>query len=65
VHGSAMPSASAIEAIVLAVPITAQVPAVVARFSSIRSMSSAVTPPARYFAQKRRQSVHAPSRSPR
>ncbi len=43
--GSAMPSASAIDAIVDAVPITAQVPAVVA--------------------QKRRQSVHAPRRSPR
>jgi hypothetical protein len=65
VPGSAMPSASAIDAIVLAVPITAQVPAVVARFSSMRSISSDVTPPARYLAQKRRQSVQAPRRSPR
>ena len=59
-----MPSASAIEAIVLAVPITAQVPAVVARLPSMSSISSEVTSPARYFAQKRRQSVQAPSRSP-
>ena len=63
--GSAMPSASAMQAIVLAVPITAQVPAVVARLPSISSISSASTSPARYFAQKRRQSVQAPSRSPR
>ena len=49
---------------VLAVPITAHVPAVVARLPSISSISVSVTPPARYFAQKRRQSVHAPSRSP-
>ena len=40
----------------LAVPITAQVPAVVARFSSMRSISADVTPPARYLAQNRRQS---------
>src|SRR5438045_9303240 len=59
-----MPSASAIEAIVLAVPITAQVPAVVARLPSISSISEGVTSPARYLAQKRRQSVQAPSRSP-
>jgi len=65
VPGSAIPSASASEAIVLAVPITAHVPAVVARFSSMRPISSALTPPARYLAQKRRQSVQAPSRSPR
>jgi len=64
VPGSAMPSASAIAAIVLAVPITAQVPAVVARFCSIWQISSAVTPPARYLAQKRRQSVQAPTARP-
>ncbi len=64
VPGSAMPSASAIDAIVLAVPITAQVPAVVARFASISRICSASTLPARNCAQKRRQSVHAPRRSP-
>ena len=61
---SPMPSASARQAMVLAVPITAQVPAVVARLPSTASMPSSSMPPARYFAQKRRQSVHAPSRSP-
>ena len=59
-----MPNASAREAIVLAVPITAQVPAVVARLPSTSWISSADTSPARYLAQKRRQSVQAPSRSP-
>src|ERR1700744_5881444 len=59
-----MPSVSAIDAIVLAVPITAQVPAVVARLPSISWISSLLTSPARYLAQKRRQSVQAPSRSP-
>ncbi len=62
--GNIMPSASTTEAIVLAVPITAQVPAVVARLPSISSISDGVTSPARYLAQKRRQSVQAPSRSP-
>ncbi len=65
VPGSIMPSASAIAAMVLAVPITAQVPAVVARLPSISSISSRLTSPARKRAQKRRQSVQAPSRSPR
>ena len=64
VPGSVMPSASAIEAMVLAVPITAQVPAVVARLPSMPSISSSETSSARYFAQKRRQSVQAPRRSP-
>ena len=64
VPGSAMPSVSARHAIVLAVPITAQVPAVVARLPSMPAISSLVIWPARYFAQKRRQSVQAPSRSP-
>ena len=43
VPGSVMPSASAIEAMVLAVPITAQVPAVVARLPSTSSISSSET----------------------
>ena len=64
VPGSAMPSASAMHAMVLAVPMTAQVPAVVARLASILSISPAGSWPARKRAQKRRQSVHAPSRSP-
>ena len=64
VPGSAMPSVSARHAIVLAVPITAQVPAVVARLPSMPSMTSLLICPARYLAQKRRQSVQAPSRSP-
>ena len=64
VPGSAMPSASAMDAIVEAVPITAQVPAVVARLPSMVSISAELTFPARCSAQKRRQSVQAPSRSP-
>ena len=40
--GSAMPSASAMQAIVLAVPITAQVPAVVARLPSTSAISASV-----------------------
>jgi hypothetical protein len=59
-----MPSASAMQAIVEAVPITAQVPAVVASRPSTIEISSSLTLPARYCAQKRRQSVQAPSRSP-
>ena len=59
-----MPSASAIEDMVEAVPITAQVPAVVARLPSISSMPASSTVPARCSAQKRRQSVQAPRRSP-
>ena len=43
VPGSAMPSVSARQAIVLAVPITAQVPAVVARLLSMPSISSLVS----------------------
>jgi len=64
VPGSAMPSVSASAAIVDAVPMTAHVPAVAARLPSISWISVALSPPARYFAQKRRQSVQAPSRSP-
>jgi hypothetical protein len=60
-----MPRASAIEAMVEAVPITAQVPAVVARFPSTSWIPASSTLPARCRAQKRRQSVQAPSLSPR
>ena len=48
-----------------AVPITAQVPAVVASLPSISEISLSSILPARYCAQNRRQSVQAPSRSPR
>ncbi len=65
VPGRHMPSASVIDAMVLAVPITGQVPAVVASPPSTASISSWLTLPARNCAQKRRQSVQAPSRSPR
>ncbi len=64
VPGRIMPSASARQAMVEAVPITAQVPAVVASLPSTSEISSASILPARYCAQKRRQSVQAPSRSP-
>ena len=47
----------------LAVPITMQVPAVVASRVSTTAISSASIAPARYCAQKRRQSVQAPRRS--
>ena len=63
--GRLMPSASVIQAIVLAVPMTAQVPAVVASRPSTRSISASSISPARKRAQKRRQSVQAPRRSPR
>ena len=46
-----MPSVSAMQAMVEAVPITPQVPAVVASRPSISSIRSAVTRPARYAAQ--------------
>ena len=48
----------------MAVPITAQVPAVTESRPSTVSISSESTEPARYFAQKPRQSVQAPSRWP-
>ncbi len=64
VPGRSMPSASATHAIVLAVPMTAQVPAVVASRVSTRSIVARSTSLLRNFAQKRRQSVHAPRRSP-
>ena len=62
--GSIMPIASVTQAMVLAVPITMQVPAVGASFASIALISCASISPARKRAQKRRQSVQAPSRSP-
>ena len=65
VPGRIMPSASTKQAMVEAVPITAQVPAVVASLPSISEISRSSILPARYCAQKRRQSVQAPSRSPR
>lgn len=52
-------------AMVLAVPMTAQVPAVTARCPSTVPISSAEISPARKRAQNWRQSVHAPMRSPR
>ena len=64
VPGRVMPSASASAAMVLAVPITAQLPAVVTRLPSISAISPAETSLARNLAQKRRQSVQAPRRSP-
>ena len=65
VPGRIMPSASAMQAMVEAVPMTAQVPAVVASRPSMSVISLSSILPARYCAQKRRQSVQAPSRSPR
>ena len=62
--GIIMPIASAQQAMVLAVPITMQVPAVGHSFSSISPISRASISLPRYLPQKRRQSVHAPSRSP-
>jgi len=50
------------QAMVEAVPITAQVPAVVASLPSTSEISASSILPARYCAQKRRQSVQAPSR---
>jgi len=55
-------SASAIQAMVEAVPITAQVPAVTASLPSTSDISLADITSAKR-AQNRRQSVHAPSRS--
>ncbi len=62
--GRLMPSASVTHAIVLAVPITAHVPAVVARFDSSSRMRASSSSPARYRAHHARQSVHAPRRLP-
>src|SRR4051794_20650241 len=62
--GSDRPSASVIQAMVLAVPITMQVPTEGARRPLTASISTSSISPARYFAQRRRQSVHAPNTSP-
>ena len=62
--GSIMPRASAVRAMVEAVPITMQVPAVGIRRPPTVSMVSASIPPARWRAHSLRQSVQAPRRSP-
>ncbi len=62
--GSIMPIASVHSAIVLAVPITMHVPAAGASLPSISLISRSLISFARNRAQKRRQSVQAPSRSP-
>ena len=62
--GSASPIVSTMHAIVLAVPITMQVPGVGASRPLIASISAASMRPARKSPQRRRQSVHAPSCSP-
>src|SRR5919199_1624467 len=63
--GRAIPSASAMAAIVDAVPITVQWPSERLIPSSSSRMASSSIVPARYSAQKRRQSEHAPRLSPR
>ncbi len=62
--GSINPNASTKSAMVEAVPITMQVPAVGQSAPSTSSIATASTAPARCRAQNRRQSVQAPSRSP-
>ena len=59
-----MPSASAIAAIVLAVPITMQVPVDGKSSPWTASRRAASSAPARCSLQTRRQSVHAPRRVP-
>ena len=63
VPGSVMPSASAMAAMVEAVPMTAQVPAVVTSRPSTASISAWPSLPARNCVQNLRQSVQAPTRS--
>ena len=63
VPGSVMPSASAMAAMVEAVPMTAQVPAVVTSRPSTASISGLPSLPARNCTQNLRQSVQAPTRS--
>ncbi len=63
-YGSENPSASITHAIVLAVPITMQVPTEGASRPLTTSISASSILPARCCAQSRRQSVQAPSTSP-
>ncbi len=62
--GKERPSASVMQAMVEAVPITMQVPTDGARRPLTASISTSSISPARYFAHSRRQSVQAPSTSP-
>ena len=62
--GSDRPSASVMQAMVLAVPITMQVPTDGASRPLTASISSPSISPARNFPHSRRQSVQAPSTSP-
>src|SRR6476646_7966228 len=62
--GSDRPIASVMQAMVLAVPITMQVPTDGARRPLTASIWLSSISPARYFAHSRRQSVQAPSTSP-
>src|SRR5262249_60565576 len=62
--GSDRPIASVMQAMVLAVPITMQVPTEGARRPLTASISVSSISPARYFAHSLLQSVQAPSTSP-
>src|ERR1700688_3086361 len=62
--GSDRPSASVMQAMVEAVPITMQVPTDGASRPLTASISTSSISPARYLAHNRRQSVQAPSTSP-
>src|SRR4029077_11411408 len=62
--GNDKPIGSVMQAMVLAVPITMQVPTEGARRLLTASISLSSISPARYFPQRRRQSVQAPSTSP-
>src|SRR6476660_8438797 len=62
--GSDRPSASVMQAMVEAVPITMQVPTDGASRPLTSSISASSISPARYLAHSRRQSVQAPSTSP-
>src|SRR6201993_5186547 len=62
--GSDRPSASVMQAMVLAVPITMQVPTDGARRPLTASISASSISPARYLPQSLRQSVQAPRTSP-
>ena len=63
-NGSDSPSVSVMQAMVLAVPITMQVPTDGASRPFTASISLSSISPARYFAHSLRQSVQAPSTSP-